>query len=843
MRLDPEPARQFLEVLYSSYFSQANGPAYLEVRGKREGEELKFRRFYRTPADLVKDMRTWPLEQNYWSGVALRKDNRGGTKENCKVLTAAFADVDVGTAGHKGIAKYQTKEAALAAIKASPLRPSILNDSGGGYQPHWLLKEPLALTDGNLARMEHINRGLALAMGGDVGATDASRILRLPGTFNMKLAGNPRPVKIVWCEPERVYDLADFAEYEAQGKAQAQAPGEAGKPGNGDYEAYAQKALADELAKLARTPAHDPGRNNQLNKSAKALGELVGAGVLDRGQVEVALHSVAVSIGLGEVETRSTIKSGLEAGMRVPRQLPEKEAGAKSGAKRKNGPQAPKLPKIIITKKFLHQKSNEAIRILETANHPPFLFRRSGSLARISLDEKDHPRIEAINDNQLRGILARCAYFLKETEKRMVPTAPPMDLVKDILALGEWGFPPLEGIIQAPALRLDGTVLNVPGYDPVTRLFYINPPDLFVPAIPKNPPQEAVKESLGYLLEIICDFPFVDDSDRANALGLIFTLPLRPAIPGNIPMAAITSPVPGTGKSLLQEIVALNGTGKNAPMAGFPREDDEMRKFITSRLLAGDPLISFDNLELPLWGPSLSRALTCIEWEDRIMGGNTTARLPQRAVWVCNGNNLKLRGDLPRRTFPIRLDARLAKPWERENFKHKNLCEWVLRYRGDFLAAILTLGRAWFVAGKPEPKKPIPVMGGFEAWAKIIGGVLAFAGVEGFLENLAQFHDEADLEGPEWEAFLNAWVEAIGESTKTCQEVAAILAVNSGFASTLPDNLQDVLKDPEKSFERSLGRALARKENRPYGEKNLALQRVGTEKRAVLWKVAPLKIG
>ena len=53
-------------------------------------------------------------------------------------------------------------------------------------------------------------------------------------------------------------------------------------------------------------------------------------------------------------------------------------------------------------------------------------------------------------------------------------------------------------------------------------------------------------------------------------------------------------------------------------------------------------------------------------------------------------------------------------------------------------------------------------MGGFEAWAKIIGGILSFAGVDGFLENLAQFHDEADLEGPEWEGFLNAWVEVIG---------------------------------------------------------------------------------
>ena len=415
-----------------------------------------------------------------------------------------------------------------------------------------------------------------------------------------------------------------------------------------------------------------------------------------------------------------------------------------------------------------------------------------------------------------------------------------MDLVKDILALGEWDFPALEGIIQAPAMRQDGTVFNEPGYDPQTRLFYFKPGNLSMPKIPENPSNYEVEGYLGYLLEAICDFHFVEDADRANALGLIMTLPLRPAIPGNVPMAVITAPAPGTGKSLLQDTVAIIGTGKSAPMAGLPRDDDEMRKFITSRLLSGDPLVSFDNLELPLWGPSLSRALTCSEWEDRILGGNTTARLPQRAVWIANGNNLKLRGDLPRRTFPIRLDAGLSRPWERQTFKHGNLIEWVSRYRGDFLAAIHTIARAWFVAGKPAPEKPIPVMGGFEDWAKTIGGILSFAGVDDFLENLKQFHSEADLEGPEWEGFLSTWFEVVGQVSKTCQEIAAILRDNSDFAATLPGNLGDILKNTEKSFERTLGRVLAGKEKRPYGENNLALQRVGSHNRAVLWKVAPL---
>jgi len=68
-----------------------------------------------------------------------------------------------------------------------------------------------------------------------------------------------------------------------------------------------------------------------------------------------------------------------------------------------------------------------------------------------------------------------------------------------------------------------------------------------------------------------------------------------------------------------------------------------------------------------------------------------------------------------------------------------------------------------------------------------------------------------------------------------------MLRDNSEFVATLPDNLQDVLKDPERSFERSLGRALARKEKRPFGENNLALQRIINQRKLTLWTVSPLK--
>ena len=219
VQIDPHLARQFLESLYGPYYSQATLLSYLEVRGRKEKDPpgtMPFNRFYLGPDNLLKDMNRWNPKLNYWIGVALRKSDKGGKKVDCVALPALYSDVDYGQDGHRKKNKWRDKAEALGAIQAFPLHPSILIHSGGGFQPYWLLKEPVGLENGNYAQVEAIMKGLALALGGDVGTQDISRILRLPGTYNMKLADNPRPVEIIWCEPERAYSLSDFSQYEAQ---------------------------------------------------------------------------------------------------------------------------------------------------------------------------------------------------------------------------------------------------------------------------------------------------------------------------------------------------------------------------------------------------------------------------------------------------------------------------------------------------------------------------------------------------------------------------------------------------------------------------------------------------
>ena len=133
------------------------------------------------------------------------------------------------------------------------------------------------------------------------------------------------------------------------------------------------------------------------------------------------------------------------------------------------------------------------------------------------------------------------------------------------------------------------------------------------------------------------------------------------------------------------------------------------------------------------------------------MGVGRILNLPQRATWIATGNNIRLGGDMARRCYWVRMDAKRSRPWQRTSFKHPDLMRWVEDNRGHLLAALLTLARAWFAAGRPPANTPI--LGGFTEWASTCGES-SIAGISGFLDNLKLSYEQIDDDTQEWEAFF-----------------------------------------------------------------------------------------
>lgn len=342
---------------------------------------------------------------------------------------------------------------------------------------------------------------------------------------------------------------------------------------------------------------------------------------------------------------------------------------------------------------------------------------------------------------------------------------------------------------------------------------------------------------MSLLDELLADFPFTDQSSHANAYGLLLTPIVRRAIAGNVPLALVDAPQAGTGKSLLAEVVALIHTGSDGSMQPAPARGDESewRKMLGAVLSNGSALTIFDNVDHRLQSASLALAITASMWTDRILGESRTVTLPVRCTWIATGNNLQLGGDLTRRCYWIRLDAGSSQPWQRGGFRHPDLKQWVRDHRGELLAALLTIGRAWIVAGRPS-SPAVPPLGSFESWATILGGILAHAGVSGFLQNLDRLYEESDPSQLQWEAFLLALSSAFRSENFTIKQLVESMPTTPELTQALPDELAD--EERRGSLQRRLGRAFSERVGRRYGMAGLHLLKAGVNRNKVaLWRV------
>jgi hypothetical protein len=501
-----------------------------------------------------------------------------------------------------------------------------------------------------------------------------------------------------------------------------------------------------------------------------------------------------------------------------------------------NGREQDELPKIVVNNRHLREVTAEAIKALEARNEPPEVFVRAGRLVRVREDENGVPEIQTMEDSHVKGRLARVADFVRNTEKGETKVNPPDWTVKDVLALDAWPFPALEAVVEAPIMRPDGTIFDTPGYDRQTRLYYRPVEGFAVPAISETPDEAEIRAAISLLDEAVGEFPYEDESSAANTLALMLTPLVRQAVNGPVPLALIDKPQAGTGGSLLAETVSVIGSGRTAEMLGAPRDEEEWRKQITAKLAAGATMVTVDNVEGALYAPSLARALTARTWTDRVLGRSETVTVRQLASWIATGNNIQLRGDLPRRCYWIRLDARESRPWQRQNFRHPDLLGWVTKNRGRLVHALLTLARAWFAAGRPKDPK-LPRLGSFEAWTETVGGMVAFAKIPGFLGNLSALYDKADEGTAEWEEFLLAWWEECGEDAVTVAELVKRIKGSDELRAALPPDLAEAFDKSEGSFSRRLGNALSKRAGTRYGEDALHVSRAGELRRAVRWKL------
>ena len=158
--------------------------------------------------------------------------------------------------------------------------------------------------------------------------------------------------------------------------------------------------------------------------------------------------------------------------------------------------------------------------------------------------------------------------------------------------------------------------------------------------------------------------------------------------------------------------------------------EEELKKVFTSVLLAGDPVVVFDNLPngALVKSAALSQFVTSDDYADRKLGESERIKFRNRTRVVLTGNNVTLASDNARRALVCDLQLQVESLKDRQiQFEHENLAVFIKQNRVRYITAALTALRAY--ALHPQPIN-LPPLDSFEDWSWRVRDALIWLGEE-----------------------------------------------------------------------------------------------------------------
>lgn len=463
----------------------------------------------------------------------------------------------------------------------------------------------------------------------------------------------------------------------------------------------------------------------------------------------------------------------------------------------------------------------------------PNVFHRGWALVQILRDpqetkdeegierEPNAPRISEMSKARTRGLVSHvCAFQRWKTtstgESNLISCGVPDDPVLELHCRGEWpGVKPLEGVAECPVLRPNGTILDTPGYDRATGLFY--EPNIVFPPIPFEPSLDDATTAIATIYDVVQDFPFVSPEHLSAWMALLFTPFARPTIDGCVPFGVLDKNAHRVGATFLADIIGEIYSGRPLPHMSKTNEE-EMRKRLLSLAISGDPIVLLDNIEGTLDSPTLAGTITSMTVQDRRLGVNQIVAMPMRAMWLVTAANLVLSNELVGRALHVRLETTLEKPEHRTGFKYDPILPHVHRERPKLASAVLTVLRGYFAAGCPN--QSLTSWGSFEQWSRIVRGALVWAGMPDPIDGRKELVEGSDSELGVLERVLIEW-EKLGKPTLV-SDLLSEMHVGAFAHAALKEALAELCEcSPDKLTTKAISMQL-----RKYRKKNVGGRRL-----------------
>lgn len=241
-------------------------------------------------------------------------------------------------------------------------------------------------------------------------------------------------------------------------------------------------------------------------------------------------------------------------------------------------------------------------------------------------------------------------------------------------------------------------------------------------------------EALRWLLQDLFGLPehggfwWHDEQARVHALARFITPFCRGLMDWRrTPLWIFDGNREGCGKDTCADLTHLAYTGRSIICAPLSKEcDDEMRKRITSALMAGSRFFHLANMKGHVRYASLEAATDDSGvWEDRRLGASETITLPNETEYSFSANNATWEPDIERRCRRIRLRF-TPDDINGHRYRHTDIKGWVRRHRAELLSAVAALVNEWVRQGCPDGPSPFT---SFPEWGRVVGGILHCAGL------------------------------------------------------------------------------------------------------------------
>ena len=224
-----------------------------------------------------------------------------------------------------------------------------------------------------------------------------------------------------------------------------------------------------------------------------------------------------------------------------------------------------------------------------------------------------------------------------------------------------------------------------------------------------------------------------------------------------IPLFAILAHDFGTGKSFLVDLIAVIVTGRLCPVLTGSKAPEEERKQLSALLLEGSSMASLDNRSHDIEGELLVQMVTQRNIKPRILGKSEAPECEWGGALFTTGNNIRVVGEMIRRTLVAWLDAKVERP-ELRKFKFDPI-DRVLQYRGAYIAACITIARAYLAANtKVQNLSPLV---GFNGWSKVAREPLIWLGESDPVLSMEAAR-QADPERSAAQQLVSHWSNYIG---------------------------------------------------------------------------------